>query len=72
MLRTYVMHRPSKWEYYIHLVEFAYNNSYHTSLKMSLFEVLYGRKCRKPSIWGGPKDRLMLGLDMLKQMEDMV
>jgi hypothetical protein len=44
MMRLYVMENPSKWEYYLHLVEFAYKNGYHPSLKMSLLEVLYGRK----------------------------
>jgi hypothetical protein len=45
MLRMYVMDKPSKWEDYIHLVGFAYKNGYQTSLKMSPFEALYGRKC---------------------------
>ena len=45
ILRMYVMDKPSRWEDYLHLVEFAYNNGYHTSLKMSPFEALYGRKC---------------------------
>ena len=45
MLRMYVTNKPSKWEDYLHLVEFSYNNGYHTSLKMSPFEALYGRKC---------------------------
>jgi hypothetical protein len=26
MLRMYVMDKPSKWEEYLHLVEFSYNN----------------------------------------------
>jgi transposase InsO family protein len=43
-LRMYVMDKPSKSEDYLHLVEFAYNNGYQTSLKMSPFEPLYGRK----------------------------
>ena len=34
MLRIYVMDKPSKWEYYLHLVEFAYKNGYQASLKM--------------------------------------
>eukprot|EP00253_Pinus_taeda_P022378 PITA_22378 len=33
---------------------------------------MYGRKCRTPSSWGGPEDKLSLGPDMLKEMEDMV
>ena len=28
MLRMYVMETPTKWEEYLHLVEFAYNNGY--------------------------------------------
>eukprot|EP00253_Pinus_taeda_P029496 PITA_29496 len=39
---------------------------------MSPFEVFYGRKCRTPSSWGGIEDRLMLGPEMLKEMEEMV
>ena len=29
MIRMYVMEKPTKWEDYLHLVEFAYNNCYH-------------------------------------------
>ena len=32
MLRMYVMDRQNKWEEYLHLVEFAYNNGYHSSI----------------------------------------
>eukprot|EP00253_Pinus_taeda_P023109 PITA_23109 len=72
MLRAYVMQQPTLWEEYLHLVEFSYNNGYHTSMQMSPFEVMYGRKCRTPSSWGGPEDKLSLGPEMLKEMEDMV
>eukprot|EP00253_Pinus_taeda_P032765 PITA_32765 len=72
MLRAYVMQQPTWWEEYLHLVEFAYNNGYHTSLQMSPFEVLYGWKCCTPSSWGGVEDNLRLGPEMLKEMEDMV
>ena len=37
MLRMYVMERPAKWEDYLHLLEFSYNNGYHASTKMSPF-----------------------------------
>eukprot|EP00253_Pinus_taeda_P026297 PITA_26297 len=72
ILRAYVMQQPNKWEYYLHLVEFTYNNGYHTSFWMSPFEVLYGWKCRTPSSWSGPEDRLRLGPGMLKEMEQLV
>jgi transposase InsO family protein len=44
MMRMYVMDKPSKWEDYLHLFEFAYNNGYQASLRMSPFEALYGWK----------------------------
>jgi hypothetical protein len=70
MLRMYVMDQPSKWEDYIHLVEFAYNNGYQTSLKMSSFEALYGRKCNTPVSWDNPTDREIVGPYLLKEMEE--
>ena len=48
MLHMYVMEKPTKWEYYLHLVEFAYNNGQQASLGMSPYEALYDRKCRTP------------------------
>ena len=48
MLRMYVMNNPTKWEDYLHLVEFVYNNGYQASTKINPFEVVYGWKCRTP------------------------
>jgi hypothetical protein len=70
ILRMYVMDKPSRWEDYLHLVEFAYNNGYHASLKMSPFEALYGRKCNTPVSWDNLADREVVGLELLKEMED--
>eukprot|EP00253_Pinus_taeda_P004696 PITA_04696 len=72
MLRACVMMKPTQWEEYLYLVEFAYNNGYHSSTQLSPFEVMYGRKFRTPSSWGGPEDRLRIGHEMLKEMEEMV
>jgi hypothetical protein len=44
MLRMHVMHHPKKWEYYLPLIDFSYNNGYQESLKMSPFEALYDRQ----------------------------
>ncbi|KAL6332469.1 hypothetical protein AAG906_008497 [Vitis piasezkii] len=39
------------WDDHLPLVEFAYNNSFQTSIGMTPFEALYGRKCRSPICW---------------------
>jgi len=49
MIHMHVRLQSGKWEEYLHPVEFSYNNGYHESLKMSPFEVLYGRKCQIPT-----------------------
>jgi hypothetical protein len=70
MLRMYVMDKPYKWEEYLRLVEFYYNNGYQTSLKMIPFEALYGRKCDTPVSWDNLVDRAVIGLDLLREMEE--
>ena len=72
MLCMYVRTKPSKWEEYLHLVEFPYNNGYQTLAKMSPFKILYGRKCTTPINWDNLTDRLMVGPEMLQEMENMV
>ena len=64
------MDQPSKWEYYLHLVEFSYNNGYHSSLKMIPFESMYGRKCNTPINRDNPVDGVIIGPELLKKMED--
>ncbi|GKB17375.1 putative reverse transcriptase domain-containing protein [Tanacetum coccineum] len=51
MLRACVMDFGGSWDTHLPLIEFSYNNSYHTSIKCAPFEALYGRKCRSPVIW---------------------
>jgi hypothetical protein len=56
MLRMYVMDNQTQWEKYQPLVEFAYNNSYHSSIRMPPYEALYGRPCRTPLSWDRLED----------------
>ena len=39
---------------------------------MSPFEALYGRRCRTPVSWDNPIDRVIVGPEMLKDMEEQV
>nr|GEX17784.1 putative reverse transcriptase domain-containing protein [Tanacetum cinerariifolium] len=48
MLRACVIDFGKAWVKHLPLVEFSYNNTYHASIKVALYEALYGRKCRSP------------------------
>ena len=63
------MDKPGKWEDYFHMVEFTYNNNFQDSAGLSLFEILYGRKCNTPISWSIPIDRLRFGHEIWKDME---
>ncbi|KAI3802113.1 hypothetical protein L1987_30238 [Smallanthus sonchifolius] len=58
MLRACIIDFGGSWDSHLPLAEFSYNNSYHSTIGMPLFEMLYGRKCRTPVCWGeiGQKD----------------
>ncbi|KAI3821405.1 hypothetical protein L1987_08972 [Smallanthus sonchifolius] len=58
MLRACIIDFGGSWDSHLPLAEFSYNNSYHTTIGMPPFKMLYGRKCRTPVCWGeiGQKD----------------
>ncbi|KAI3762539.1 hypothetical protein L1987_52969 [Smallanthus sonchifolius] len=39
------------------LAEFSYNNSYHSTIGMPSFEMLYGRRCRNPGYGPEPCEK---------------
>ncbi|GKC77404.1 reverse transcriptase domain-containing protein, partial [Tanacetum coccineum] len=51
MLRACVLDFRGSWDVHLLLVEFSYNNSYHSSVRCAPFEALYGRKCRSLIMW---------------------
>src|SRR4051812_1345364 len=51
MLRACIMDFGDGWEDHLHLVEFAYDNSYQASIGKAPYEALYGRQCRSPLCW---------------------
>ncbi|GKC08222.1 putative reverse transcriptase domain-containing protein [Tanacetum coccineum] len=61
MLRACVLDFGKSWDRHLLLVEFSYNNSYHTSIKVAPFEALYGRKCRSPVCWVEVGDAQLTG-----------
>lgn len=47
-LRACALDFKGSWDEQLPLVEFVYNNSYHFSTQIALFETLHGRTCRSP------------------------
>jgi hypothetical protein len=72
MLRCCVLSWKGSWEEHLALAEFAYNNSYHSSIKMAPFEALYGRRCRSPLCWDSVGERALVGPDWIQQTVDKV
>ncbi|KAK8669500.1 hypothetical protein V6N13_106928 [Hibiscus sabdariffa] len=72
MLRACVIDFGKYWEKSIPLVEFAYNNSYQTSIQMAPFEALYGRRCRTPLCWSELGENKVLGPQMIQDTEKQV
>nr|GFA30875.1 retrotransposon protein, putative, Ty3-gypsy subclass [Tanacetum cinerariifolium] len=54
------------WDDYICLVEFAYNNNWHASIKCAPFEMLYGRKCPAPICWDQVRECVIEGPEMIE------
>ena len=54
------------------LVEFTYNNNYHSSIGMAPYEALYGRRCRTPLCWNQNGELLVLGPKFLQQTSEKV
>lgn len=48
MLRACALKFKGSWEETLSLIEFSYNNSHQTTIGMSPYEALYGRRCRMP------------------------
>ncbi|CAN6459295.1 unnamed protein product [Victoria cruziana] len=72
MLRACVLEWQGEWDRHLPLVEFAYNNSYHASIRMAPFEALYGRPCRAPGYWYDIEDASFEDPLVLRHYEDQV
>ncbi|GKA63586.1 putative reverse transcriptase domain-containing protein [Tanacetum coccineum] len=59
MLRVCVVDFGKGWDRHLPLIEFSYNNRYHTSIKVAPFEALYDRKCRSPICWAELLEKLI-------------
>ncbi|XP_070672223.1 uncharacterized protein [Malus domestica] len=49
------------WDSYLLLIEFAYNNSYHSNISTAPFEALYGKACWTPLCWTKVGELVLVG-----------
>ena len=72
MLRMCVIDLGGSWDDHLPLIEFSYNNSYHTSIQAAPFEALYGRKCRTPVCWAEVGEAQLSRPDIVLEMKDKI
>ncbi|KAI3734216.1 hypothetical protein L6452_13680 [Arctium lappa] len=72
MLRSCVIDFGGSWDSHLPLVEFAYNNNYHSSIGMAPFEALYGRKCITPVCWLKAGEKQFAGPEIVQETVDKV
>ena len=72
MLRSCVIDLEGSWDPHIALVEFVYNNSFQSSIRMAPYEALYGRKCRTRLCWMEFSEKKVIGPDLIQETEEKV
>ena len=71
MLRTCVLDFGGSWEDHMPLVEFSHNNNFQTSIRMTPYEALYGRKCRSTICWDDVGERKLFGFGLSNYRKDL-
>ncbi|GJV89853.1 putative reverse transcriptase domain-containing protein [Tanacetum coccineum] len=72
MLRACVLDFEGSWDVHLPLVEFPYNNSYHSSVRCASFEALYGRKCRSSIIWAEGGEGRLIGPELVQETTEKI
>ncbi|KAL0549903.1 hypothetical protein IC582_014398 [Cucumis melo] len=72
MLRACALEFPGSWDSHLHLMEFAYNNSYQATIGMAPFEALYGRCCRSPVCWDEVGEQRLMGPELVQSTNEAI
>jgi len=72
MLRACALEYVRNSDHKLPLVEFAYNNSYHSSIYMASYGALYGRRCRTPVCWDEVGERKLSKIELIDQTKEIV
>ena len=60
------------WDSFLRLIEFTYNNSFHSSVGMAPYKALYDKRCRTPLSWVDPGESIALGPKVVQQTTEKV
>ena len=71
-MRACVLEQGGTWDGHLPLIEFTYNNSFHSSIGMTPFEALYGRRCRTPLCWHESGESAIVGPELVQQTTEKV
>ena len=72
MLRACVIEFPGSWDSHLHLMEFAYNNSFQATIGMAPFEALYGKCCRTPVCWSEVGEHRLMGPELVRSTNEAI
>ncbi|CAJ2651899.1 unnamed protein product [Trifolium pratense] len=72
LLRACVLEQGVSWDSCLPLIEFTYNNSFHSSIGMAPFEALYGRRCRTPLCWFESGESMILGPEIVQETTEKI
>nr|GEY13269.1 putative reverse transcriptase domain-containing protein [Tanacetum cinerariifolium] len=72
MLRACVIDFGKGWVKHLPLCEFSYNNGYHTSIKATLYEALYGYKSRSPVCWAKIGEAQLTGPKLIQETTEKI
>ncbi|KAL4011293.1 hypothetical protein IC575_028347 [Cucumis melo] len=72
MLRACALEFPGSWDSHLHLMEFAYNNSFQVTIGMAPFEALYGKCCRSPICWGEVGEQRLMGPELVQSTNEVI
>jgi len=63
-----VLEQGISWSECLPLIEFTYNNYFHSSIGMAPFEVLYARRCRAPLCWYESGESALIGPEVVHKL----
>nr|GEX33230.1 putative reverse transcriptase domain-containing protein [Tanacetum cinerariifolium] len=72
MLRACILDFGGSWDVHLSLVEFSYNNSYHSSVRCAPFEALYGRKCHSPIMWFEVREGQLIRPELVQETTEKI